>query len=398
MARDIYIVRAAQCILNNKLITYPVYKMKQLEDSNGLRHALNEASDLENRGPEPLLEKVAETHLPNTADEKLSEERKQAIVSYVSSMAAQDRLNSFEKLVDSIKESGIALEEDLHSVVQALSQNLYERDRKSAYLLKQLAQLGFLSPHNNSINPAGYYFVNEELKIVYCSIQKNACTLFKNMLVDNSNLKVKFDASDGNIHTFLNQQISNNSAIHLLNCLNSSEYFKLVILRNPARRIVSGYLDKIAKHVIPEVFAQEVISNVQTFLGLPINIEQSITFSQFIDYLVRTPDRLLNDHWRPQYNFVAAVNFDLVGQFEALDTVIETLEKNFNINIRKKVSSHITKYRHFGEDISFHSMYPHELRQLGGGMPVAEDFFTEELFQRFQPRYERDITLYNQHF
>ena len=372
--------------------------MKQLEDSNGLRHALNEASDLENRGPEPLLEKVAETHLPNTADEKLSEERKQAIVSYVSSMAAQDRLNSFEKLVDSIKESGIALEEDLHSVVQALSQNLYERDRKSAYLLKQLAQLGFLSPHNNSINPAGYYFVNEELKIVYCSIQKNACTLFKNMLVDNSNLKVKFDASDGNIHTFLNQQISNNSAIHLLNCLNSSEYFKLVILRNPARRIVSGYLDKIAKHVIPEVFAQEVISNVQTFLGLPINIEQSITFSQFIDYLVRTPDRLLNDHWRPQYNFVAAVNFDLVGQFEALDTVIETLEKNFNINIRKKVSSHITKYRHFGEDISFHSMYPHELRQLGGGMPVAEDFFTEELFQRFQPRYERDITLYNQHF
>ena len=376
--------------------------MKQLEDSNGLRHALNEASDLENRGLEPLLEKVAETHLLNAADERpserFSEEHKQAIISYVSSIAVQDRLNSFEKLITSIKGSGIVSEVALNREIQLLVQNLYERDRQSACLLKQLAQLGFLSPHNNPVNLAGYYFVNEELKIVYGSIQKNACTLFKNMLVDNSSLKVEFEASDGNIHTFLNQQIPNNSASHLLECLSSPEYFKFTILRDPARRIVSGYLDKIAKHVLPEVFAQEVISNVQAFLGLPINIEQSITFSQFIDYLVRTPDRLLNDHWRPQYNFVATVNFDLVGQFEALDTVIETLEKKFDITIRKKVSSHITKYRHFNESTEFHNMYPHELRRLEGGMPVAKDLFTQELSQKFRLRYQQDITLYNHHF
>ena len=372
--------------------------MKQIEDSSRLKHALDEANRLENRGPAPLPAEAVEMHTSNTADKKLSDEHKQAIVSYAGSMADQDKLNSFENLRVLIKESGISSEKNFNQEIQSLCRSLYNKNCKSAFLLEQLTQLGFLSPNNSSVNPAGYYFINEKLKIVYCSIQKNACTLFKNMLVDNSDLKVKFETSNENIHDFLNQQIPNNSVSHLLSCLSSSEYFKFVILRDPFQRVVSGYLDKIAKHVVPEVFAQEVILSVQTFLGIPPDIQQSITFSQFIDYLVRTPDQQLNDHWRPQYNFIATVKFNLFGQFESLDTVVETLEKNFDIRIRRQVSTHITKYRHFDKDLEFHHMYPHELRRLEGGMPVAKNFFTDELSQKFQLRYEQDIALYNRHF
>ncbi len=183
----------------------------------------------------------------------------------------------------------------------------------------------------------------------------------------------------------------------MLDCLSSPEYFKFVVLRNPFRRLVSGYLDKFAKHVVPEAFASDVIANVQAALGLEVDVEKSITFSQFIDYLVRTPDRELNDHWRPQHNFIASVPFDFTGQFEAIDSVVSHLEDSLSIRVRKKVSSHVTQYRQFDTDFEFWNMYPYELRALGG-MPRASQLFSEDLKLRIQSRYRYDIQIYEQAF
>lgn len=329
--------------------------------------------------------------------QRSAEDCLQSAVSYLRAMHVQDRFSSYDRLHQTLSEMPEQADVTDKQQINSLWQSLERQDLASAQFAKQLAALGFLKAERSPVNPAGYYFVNENLKTVYCSIPKNACTLFKNMLVDNSLLKEEFDASQKNIHAFLNQKIPDTSAHHLLSCLHSPEYFKFVVLRNPFRRLVSGYLDKFAKHVVPEAFAREVIANVQTALGLASDVEKSITFSQFVDYLVRTPDSYLNDHWRPQHNFIASVQFDFIGQFEAIDSVVSHLEDTLRIDIRKQVSSHVTQYRQFDTDFEFWNMYPYELRALGG-MPRASQMFSEDLKLRIQSRYRQDIQAYEQAF
>ncbi|MGK7899521.1 MAG: Stf0 family sulfotransferase, partial [Xenococcus sp. (in: cyanobacteria)] len=261
--------------------------------------------------------------------------------------------------------------------------------------LQSYLKLGFLGKKGATIDPLSYYFINHNLRIVYCSIPKNACTLFKNLIVDNSDNKEEYELSQQNVHQFLANRRGN--IFPLLSCLESPDYFKFVILRNPFARLASAYLDKFAKHPFPESFARDVIREVQQFLGLEINIEKSITFSQFIEYLARTKDRNLNDHWRPQNTFIGSVKFDLVGQFENLDYVIDFLQRKYKINIKKKVSSHITNYKDFSSDLQFHQMYPNKLRNLDG-MPKAWQLYTPELEAIVRKRYAQDIEIYKQYF
>ena len=261
--------------------------------------------------------------------------------------------------------------------------------------LKQYLKLGFLGNQGKTIDPLGYYFINHNLKLLYCSIPKNACTLFKNIIVENSKYKQEYERSQQNIHQFI---ISKRGTVdNLLSSLSASDYFKLVVLRNPFARLASGYLDKIAKHLQPESFAIEVIKDVQQHLGLEIDLQKSITFEQFIQYLARKQDCELNDHWKPQDNFVAGVQFDFIGQFENLNRTIDILQNNYNIRIQKQGSEHATKYQQFAEDISFHTLYPQELRDLSG-MPTAKQIYSPELETIVRQRYAKDIKLYEQTF
>lgn len=266
---------------------------------------------------------------------------------------------------------------------------------KTAQKLTKYLKLGFLGKEGATIDPLSYYFINDNLKIIYCSIPKNACTLFKNLIVEYSSSQKKYQKSQQNIHQFLAQ--NRPEPTKLINSLESANYFKFVVLRNPFARLVSAYLDKFAKHPIPESFAQQVIIAVQTHLAKPINIQESITFQQFIEYLARTSDRYLNDHWLPQSNFLGSINFDYIGQFEQLDLTIKLLEKKFSIAINQKVSSHITEYKNFDKQLEFYRMYPQQLRSLEG-MPAAWQMYNGQLKQLVAKRYSQDISLYLQQF
>ena len=261
--------------------------------------------------------------------------------------------------------------------------------------LQSYLKLGFLGKKGATVDPLSYYFINHNLKIVYCSIHKNACTLFKHLIVDHSSRKEEYERSQQNIHQFLASRRGN--IYPLLSCLESSDYFKFVILRNPFARLASAYLDKFAKHPFPESFARDVIREVQQFLGVEVNIEKSITFTQFVEYLARTKDRNLNDHWRPQNTFIGSVKFDFVGPFENLDHIIDLLQRKYGISIKKKVSSHITNYKDFSNDLPFHQIYPNELRTLDG-MPKAWQLYTPELETIVRKRYAEDIETYEQYF
>jgi len=320
-----------------------------------------------------------------------------AAISYIQAMQTQDRFHHYQLLQSALKKAPELSLLPPEKQVQML-RSVYQRQPEADFNFPQrLAALGFLQSACSPVNPSSYYFVNEQLKAIYCSIPKNACTLFKTMLVNHSDLKAEFKASQQGVHVFWAQKTAPTSASALLERLSSPEYYKFTVLRNPFRRIVSGYLDKFAKHSIPESFAQAVIENVQTSLGLALDVKKSITFRQFVDYLVRTPDDELNDHWRPQHTFVAAIKFDFIGQFEKLDEAIASLERTLNIQVQRNVSKHVTKYKQFSEHADFCDLYPSELRAFNG-MPQAHQLFSQDLKIKIQSRYQQDTALYEKVF
>lgn len=248
------------------------------------------------------------------------------------------------------------------------------------------------------------YLVNHRHRIIFCPIPKNACTLFKLMIVEHSDSQHHFQKSNENIHSYTAMQCNGFGVDHL-EYLQSKEFFKFVILRNPFERLVSAYLDKFVKPVELESFAQIVIQDICQRFGQPLDFRRSITFHQFVHYLTTTEDAWMNEHWRPQHTFLEKhlFEFDLVGQFEELEQSLEILEARFNIHITRDPSKYHNKpeyqtaYRSFDQSLQFHEMYPEQIRLLNG-LPSATNLYTPELKEQVGQRYEKDIALYKYYF
>lgn len=248
------------------------------------------------------------------------------------------------------------------------------------------------------------YLVNHRHKIIFCPIPKNACTLFKLMIVEHSDSQKHFQESCENIHSYTAKE-GTGFGLDQLEHLRDQEFFKFVILRNPFERLVSAYLDKFVKPLELEPFAQAVVQDICQHLNQPLDFQRSITFRQFVDYLSNTEDGWMNEHWRPQYTFLAnnLIDFDLIGQFEQLEQTLEILEAKFNIQITRDPSEYHNKpeyrtfYQNFNHSREFHEMYPAQLRQLNG-LPSAANLYTPELKERVEQRYKEDIVLYKHHF
>ncbi len=244
-----------------------------------------------------------------------------------------------------------------------------------------------------------YYLVEHSHKIAYCPIGKNACTLLKNMLLTISPEQENYQQSNLKMHEYIDK---NKSLFTLkdFSYLEHSDYFKFIVIRNPFKRLVSTYVDKFVKrrnnkdpHALP------VIKSVYEYLGLEPNFAKSITFSQFIDYLLRTEDRHLDGHWRPQAVYFAAnlVKFNFVGQFEKLDNVINHLEKQLKLKIDANVSKHRLDYGDFTGKEKFNNIYPEQLSKLAA-TPKSKQFYTPQLEEKVRIRYAEDIAIYEKEF
>lgn len=70
------------------------------------------------------------------------------------------------------------------------------------------------------------------------------------------------------------------------------EYFKVMVVRDPVSRCLSGYLDKFCGDDLVKPWAQEVVQAVGKG-GM-------ISFRDFVTYLVNTDNDTVNGHWRRQ--------------------------------------------------------------------------------------------------
>ncbi|MBP9829086.1 MAG: sulfotransferase family 2 domain-containing protein [Proteobacteria bacterium] len=105
----------------------------------------------------------------------------------------------------------------------------------------------------------------------------------------------------------------------------SNEFFKFTCVRNPFSRVLSAYLDKIAK--VKEVWTRDSAGRV--FLtretwprqDLGFNIYQKISFEQFLRRLKEKSLKELNDHFKPMWcvTMLPIVPYDKIVHLEKFD-------------------------------------------------------------------------------
>ena len=276
------------------------------------------------------------------------------------------------------------------------------------YLYLQQGSIDLAQKHYR-LQVADNCLINHKHKIIYCPIPKNACSIFKIMMVEHSEDRERYLNSQINIHRYASALKNTAVVLDNLDYLKRPDYFKFTILRNPFNRLVSAYLDKIVKREIPEVFAQELIHKVQQSINKNYDLEKSISFQEFIQYVANTEDYYLNPHWKSQSSFLGRgwIKFDYLGQFEQLDKVIANLENKFGFQISTNVSRSLTRTDHVTEYITdilpdkYYAKYPQELRNYKlkhGGFPDAASFWNSELIELVKIRFAQDIELYNSQF
>jgi hypothetical protein len=254
---------------------------------------------------------------------------------------------------------------------------------------------------NVSIFDSGYIFNYENINVTYTYIAKNACTSIKKTLgIANGNLTI-------------NDCPHNRDGLKTFSANNILKSTKLIVLRNPFKRLVSAFLDKIATPQQQNI-GLEGNKNIFKSQGKKedeindlIKSNTTATFLEFVQYLSKTPDIYLNEHWKSQSSSCLLDEYDLIFP-------LERLEERWNNSILSKypiikMDKHTTNYGKeiihdtnlFGsEDICLlpANVIVSKLRESRISIDKNLFFKNNEVRKLFMNRFADDIIIYKNLF
>ncbi|WP_299031766.1 sulfotransferase family 2 domain-containing protein [uncultured Sulfitobacter sp.] len=247
--------------------------------------------------------------------------------------------------------------------------------------------------------PEAQYFVAPAQKVIYCPIGKNACSFFKQAMVKLGGhphsatiLRSVHMLTD---HVKTGMQLSDYAPDDAESFMADPEMFRFAILRDPARRLLSAYIEKfvntrtentnVTHHTGP------VVRAVQTAEGLETpDFARGISFQAFVDHITAMPAEQLDPHWRPQHLYLGAYEWPNLYTFDSLPRAVADLEARTGITLDatavNRTGSGAGTPHQGAQDL-----LPPELDRL---LPLSEaSFLTPEIRERLTAYYATDYEL-----
>lgn len=243
-------------------------------------------------------------------------------------------------------------------------------------------------------------------KVLFLYIPKVACSVLKATVVMNSPRREAYLASGKPIHDFVADERRHGTD----EAIKAEDVFRFTVLREPAARILSAYLNKFAsrgKHEAPGITRDKnhAIRNAQALAGVAPDLERGISFQEFVHFLAGAKDAELNLHWMPQVRFTGTDlgRYDHVGCFERLADTFDMLEQRFGYATERASAPHLAGSKNnttrYNPDVKLanpETCLPAELRTLRFGYPAAEAFLTPELRELIGKRFAEDARLHKE--
>ena len=196
--------------------------------------------------------------------------------------------------------------------------------------------------------------VDDENKIIYCSIPKVSSTTWKRVLADRRGLDKNIEKIHSkNLWRWLYQYSEKERSKRI------KTYFKFIFVREPLHRLLSAYKDKFMRRGTgcSRVARQKIVKAYRPQDYTPNYSDINITFPEFIRYFSNDVPR--DQHWR-QYEKLChpcVINYDFIGHLETLEDDAPLLLKMAGIDDRVSFPS-IHKSTSTDEVMEYYSQVP----------------------------------------
>lgn len=204
-----------------------------------------------------------------------------------------------------------------------------------------------LTPQEISDRLAYSTFVSMPHRYLYCEVPKAACTTIKTLIHGIEGmppiqyyLETWQTRRDMFVHARQNIKLPSlldfdDRTQNLI--LNSPEFFRFAIVRNPYTRIISAWQSKV---LLCEPGFEFVYKQI---LGsLPgLSNKRLVSFAEFLDFIESSDPGGFNPHWRLQtdHMFYNVLNFSVIGKLEQLGTILSRLQAHIGSSYPLQVPS-----------------------------------------------------------
>lgn len=264
-------------------------------------------------------------------------------------------------------------------------------------LMKWHQKYRFFGRSGRTVNAYSYIlrFPAKDVSLLW--IPKNACTSIKAAMLQFEPAEMQQKICKHRFH----ETVQRHFGIELLEFTRDRFGPLHVLLRHPMERAVSCYIDKFAKPVAEgrpfEPFVVPHIDAAQRTAGHDrIDAARSVSFAEFVTYILTCPAWRLDAHWRPQADFLGGLT-DRPGTRLIRTVNVAALSEQVGETIgsdRRNTSSG----KRFDPGAALTGELAHH---LPADLPLDQiasynQFFTPALGAPFAEVYQRDITLYEQ--